>query len=241
MNLKKKIASANYRVKQLFFEKFAMPNVIFDKISKSILKKYLPPNPVILDCGAHDGTDTAQLAKMFSKGIVYAFEPVDALYQKLKKVSLSSSNIKCFQLALADIDGTMDFYVSEGSSDASSSLLQPKDHLTDHPDTFFKNKISVKTNTLDTWAINNHVSKIDLLWLDMQGYELNMLMASPAILQTVTLIHTEVSTKETYKGVAQYIAYRNFLESKGFKVLIEAIPNGWDMGNVLFIKNTTAD
>ena len=76
-----------------------------------------------------------------------------------------------------------------------------------------------------------------MLWLDMQGYELKMLMQSSAILDAVSVIHTEVSTRATYKGVVQYKDYRTFLESKGFQVQFEAIPNGWDMGNVLFVKN----
>ena len=130
----------------------------------------------------------------------------------------------------------MDFYMSEGASDASSSLLEPKDHLADHPDTVFTNKIAVKTATLDSWAKENNISKVDMLWLDMQGYELRMLKASEVILQTVSVIHTEVSTKETYKGVAQYNELRSFLVERGFSVKIEAVPQGWDMGNVLFVR-----
>ena len=42
--------------------------------------------------------------------------------------------------------------------------------------------------------------------------------------------------KESYSTVGQYDEYRKFPESKGFRVMVEAIPNGWDMGNVLFVK-----
>jgi hypothetical protein len=70
----------------------------------------------------------------------------------------------------------------------------------------------------------------------MQGYEMKMLQASQQILPKVKAIHTEVSTKEIYEGVSQYPEYRKYLESIGFKVKIEAIPKGWDMGNVLFVR-----
>ncbi len=56
-------------------------------------------------------------------------------------------------------------------------------------------------------------------------------------MNTVKVIHTEVSIKETYEGVVQYKEYRNFFESIGFVVAIEAIPEGWDMGNILFVRN----
>jgi FkbM family methyltransferase len=141
-----------------------------------------------------------------------------------------------YQLALSDRNGLQEFYVSEGTSDASSSLLAPHDHLKDHPDTQFNKKITVSAKTLDSWAAEHGITSVDLLWLDMQGFEMNMLEASPNILDTVKVIHTEASTRETYKGVVQYREYRSFLESRGFKVMIEAIPEGWDMGNVLFVR-----
>ncbi|MBK6479822.1 MAG: FkbM family methyltransferase [Saprospiraceae bacterium] len=95
--------------------------------------------------------------------------------------------------------------------DASSSLLEPKDHLIDHPDTSFKDKIQVQTITLDDWAFQNNISKVDLLWLDMQGFELNMLKASNKILATVKVIHTEVSTKKPTKELVCIVIIKNFL------------------------------
>ena len=233
--MRRYIRSANYHLQKLLFEKFALPNALNEKISKVVLKKYLPLRPVIIDCGAHDGADTIELANL-KYSTVHAFEPVETLFNKLKSRPNFRKNIKYYQLALADKNGTMDFYVSEGESDASSSLLEPKLHLVDHPETVFNSKIIVRTLTLDSWANENGIEKVDLLWLDMQGFELNMLRESKKILNTVSVIHTEVSTRETYKGVAPYAAYRSFLEERGFKVKIEAIPKGWDMGNVLFVK-----
>ena len=230
------LKSARHHLREFLFEEFALPKIINEKISKSVIKKYLPNNPVIIDCGAHDGADTIVLAGLKQNATVHAFEPIDEIFKRLQSRPNPQHNIKCYQLALADKDGTMDFFVSEGGSDGSSSLLEPGDHLNDHPDVHFKKKIVVKTRKLDTWANENGISKIDLLWLDMQGFEINMLKESTHILNTVSVIHTEVSMRETYKGVAQYSVYRAFLESKGFKVVIEAIPDGWDMGNVLFVR-----
>ena len=234
--MKNLIGKVSYHLRRILFNKYAVPKIINERISKVVLKKYLPINPVIIDCGAHDGSDSVELAKIFIKGIIHSFEPVEELYSRLKKKAEKYNNIYSYQIALADKNGIMDFYISEGSSDASSSLLKPEEHLKDHPGTFFKNTVSVATNTLDSWAHKNDILKVDMLWLDMQGYELNMLKASEFILGTVSVIHTEVSTKETYKGVAQYKEYRSFLESKGFELLLEAIPKGWDMGNALFLR-----
>jgi len=233
----RKIKSLRYYFSGYLFEYFAIPGTKNEEISKSLLKKYLPNKPVIIDCGAHDGSDSISLAKLFKRGTIHSFEPVDELYARLKGNSNSYKNITCYKLALADRNGNMDFHVSGGGSDASSSLLEPFDHLKDHPDTFFKRKINVVARTLDTWADENNIEKVDMLWLDMQGFELQMLKASEIILNMVSVIHTEVSTRETYKGVPLYDDLRSFLEAKGFSVKIEALPTGWDMGNVLFVKD----
>ena len=226
-----------YHTRRILFEQFALPQVISENISKAVLKKYLPRNPVIIDCGAHDGSDSAGLAKQFRHGTVHAFEPMPNLYKRLQQKAAHFANIKCYNIALAHRNGILDFHVSEGASDASSSLLEPKEHLHDHPDTFFSQKIPVQAKTLDTWAKENNILKVDLLWLDMQGFELNMLEASNTIIDTVSVIHTEVSLVETYKGVAIFKDFRVFLEAKGFMLIIEAIPQDWNMGNALFVRN----
>jgi len=94
-------------------------------ISKSILKKYLKVSPVIIDCGAHVGMDSMELAKIFPKGKVHSIEPIPHIYDELIRNTNKYSNIKCYQLALSDDNGYSKMYVSSGSSDQSSSLLKP--------------------------------------------------------------------------------------------------------------------
>lgn len=208
-------------------------------IDKKLIRKYLPLSPLIIDCGAHVGRDTIELARI--KGaIVYAFEPVAALYTSLLTNTAGIDNVKCFNLALSDANCRAAMYISAGASDGSSSLLKPKGHLQDHPDVTFDSEIEVECMTLDSWAVKNGLSKIDMLWLDMQGSELKMLKASPAILETVAVIHSEVSLKETYAGVEHYETFKAFLLGCGFKVIEEAIPQGFDMGNVLFVRRSSS-
>lgn len=205
-------------------------------ISKNLIKKHLPQNPVIIDCGAHVGADSIELSKILPKSKIYSFEPVPTIFKSLKNSTKNYNNIECFQIALSDKDGEAHFFVSSGESDASSSLMNPTGHKEFHPDVNFNEEILVQTMSLDSWAEKKNIKKVDFLWLDMQGYELNMLKASKYILRTVSVIHTEVSISNTYEGVVLYPEYRLWLESQGFKVAVEAIPKNSDMGNVLFIR-----
>jgi 2-O-methyltransferase len=208
-----------------------------EAINKNYIRKFLPANPVIIDAGAHVGGDSIEMCRMYRGSTVHAFEPVPSIFKFLKHNTRKYNRIHCHTIALGNQNGEQNMYVSSGASDGSSSLLKPKDHLEDHPDVFFNETITVTTKTLDTWADEQGIKKIDLLWLDMQGFELEVLKASHIILPTVKVIHMEVSTKPSYENVPLYEEVREWMQSKGFKVEVEAIPPGWDMGNVLFVKS----
>ena len=234
--LKKIILRVQIEIKFLLEQKWGLkkPSDI-NTIAKYKLKKILPKNPVIIDCGAHIGSDSVELAKIFSNSSIHCFEPIPELFHLLKNNTRKYFNICCYQLALSNKDGTVRMHVSSGASNASSSILQPKDHIIEHPDTFFERTVEVKTSTLDHWAKSNNITRIDFLWLDMQGYEFEMLKASEVFFPSLKAIYTEVSLREVYSGSVLYPDFKIWMESKGFRVIDEAIPEGTDMGNALFV------
>ena len=209
-----------------------------ETINKNYIRQFLPSNPVIIDAGAHVGGDSIEMCRLYKGATVHAFEPVPGIYQFLKHNTRKFKRIHCHTIALSNQNGQQQMHVSSGASDGSSSLLAPKEHLTDHPDVFFDQTITVTTQTLDAWATTQHLDHVDLLWLDMQGFELEVLKASHTILPTVKAVHMEVSTRATYEGVPLYDEVKQWMQSQGFKVEVEAIPQGWDMGNVLFVRKT---
>ncbi|HMQ30106.1 MAG TPA: FkbM family methyltransferase [Chloroflexaceae bacterium] len=206
------------------------------QISKESLAQHLPGDPVIVEAGAHIGVDTVEMARRWNNGFVHAFEPLPHLYTELQKRTRKLNNVATYPLALGDYDGKARFFVSSGASDASSSLLEPKEHLVDHGDVAFKQQIEVIVTTLDNWAARCDVSRIDLLWLDMQGFELSALKAARRLLPTVRAIHIEVFLKESYSNVPLYPEVRDWLAAQGFRVEREELP--WpDSGNVLFVRD----
>ncbi|NJN71835.1 MAG: FkbM family methyltransferase [Limnothrix sp. RL_2_0] len=196
----------------------------------------MPKNPVIVEAGAHKGIDTLAMNKNWPNAMIYAFEPIPQLFDLLSTSTQDfRNNIKCYQLALGEDISTKNMYVSSGKSDASSSLLPPVEHLVEHPDVTFNKVVEIQTISLDQWAKRNDICFVDFLWLDMQGYEFNVLSASPNILKTVQAIYTEVSLVELYKGSLLYPQFRDWLENQGFIVKSEYLD--WkDAGNVLFVR-----
>lgn len=205
--------------------------------ARQLIKTYLPENPVILDAGAHDGGDTLKTRQVWPNATIYAFEPLPELFNRLKENTKNFPNIHCYPLALSDKTGRAKFYISTSGSDCSHSLLAPKDHLKYHPDVLFEKTTEVLVMNLDEWAKMNNINKIDFMWLDMQGAEMQMLQAAPEILKTVSVIYSEVNFYEVYEGCPTYPQYRAWLESQGFKVVFEDIKRWIDFGDVLFVRN----
>jgi FkbM family methyltransferase len=190
---------------------------------------------VVVEAGTAEGTDTFIFAQIFPQGKIYSLEPIPHHFEQVKSRTSTIPHVKLFNKALSDTNGIAKMFVADrfGAPWGSSSLLQPKEHLNNNPDITFKSETEVETIKLDDFIEQNSISKIDLLWLDLQGVEPKVLQAAPNALKQTKYLYTEVSLVENYEGLVVYKDYRGFLESLGFEVVSEGIY--WeDGGNVLF-------
>lgn len=183
------------------------------------VKQFLQENPIILECGAFDGHDTIRLSTNWPKGMVYSFEPIPFLFQSVIDKTKYIPNVKVFQLALSNKVGKQKFYLSHfkhnGLPSGSSSLLPAKDHIEHGPALTFNEEIVVDGVTLDYWAKKEKISHIDFLWLDMQGFELNMIKASK-LARKADVIYTEVEFIEAYKGQYLYADIKSWMEKNEY-------------------------
>ncbi len=225
-------------MKKLYILLFLTTSIfpVGEKVPFFLLKRLLPDNPIIVEAGAQFGEDTSWMSEMWPKGIIHAFEPLPASFEKLERNTKKYKNVYRHQLALSNKAEKASFYV-DGHSGGASSLLRPTDSINKtyfHAD--LNNPISVECITLDNWAKKNNINKIDFLWLDMEGNELRALQASTEILKTVKIIYTEVNLQEFWHGCVQYKDLKKWLEGNGFKEIWSDIVPKWH-GNVLFVKD----
>lgn len=183
------------------------------------VKKYLPSNPVIIEAGAHMGFDTYGLARIWPKATVHAFEPVPDIYQSLVARLKDVKNTRTYNVALGKENGTVEMYVSGGDSTASSSILKPTVHLEIFPSVTFTNKINVPLKKLKDWAEEEKVARVDMLWLDMQGYEVYALEGAGDLLDNVSVIYTELCKSELYSGLVTHDEYIKVLNGFGFDLV----------------------
>jgi len=189
----------------------------------SIARRFLPRNPVVVEAGSRNGKDTCRIARLWPHGVVYSFEPDPQNYPKCVKATASLKNIYMFPFALGAENGVATFYQSAEPyaptvSSSSGSLLKPKEHLNLSP-TLFPSTVEVEVITLDSWAKQHGVTKIDFLWLDVQGVELDIMKSSPRVLEHVKVIMSEVEFVEAYEGQYLFDDIKVWLEERGFEVV----------------------
>jgi FkbM family methyltransferase len=212
-----------------------------DRIPYPRIAGYLPPNPVIVEAGAHDGTTTVEMANYWPLASIHAFEPIpSAAAEVRRKIDKFGSRIQCHQLALGERESVVLMHVSgDGSSGScqSSSVLAPTAAQTrEFPSIHFGNTERVTVVPLDSWAEAHGVPQVDFMWLDMQGYELVALAGSKKLLANVSAIHMEVSNVRLYEGSALYPAVKRAMGEWGFHPVIEAFFRV--SGNVLFVRRS---
>jgi len=218
------------------FEKLFHPNPY------NLLEKIIDPNDVILEAGAFDGNDTLNLVKMVPKGKVISFEPNPSRYAELVEKTKNIYNVNTFPFALGEKNGTITFYVCHGAQndpvyEGASSALPPSESMKIN---YQGPKIEVPCLVLDDWCKEHNQSKIDFMWLDLEGYELQVLKSSPQILSTVKAMFVETNFYEFRQGMTLYEDLRAFLEGNGFRLLAHGYYKGYQ-GNAVFVRGDLFD
>jgi FkbM family methyltransferase len=156
-----------------YYERIQQGQIDIDSL---LLERFMCPGDVVLDAGANIGYTALQCLAAGARE-VYAFEPVPALYQRLK--TLSDSVIHTFNTALSDRDGEAEILLSQVHNQGHS--LQPK-FLEMFPKVYGDQlqRQSVRLARLDTICTGIH---FDFLKIDVEGSELDLLRGAETLLR----------------------------------------------------------
>lgn len=191
----------------------------------------LPRDPVIIEAGAGDGSDSLKIIEKFPAAQLHSFEPHPALFAQLEKKVGSKAQI--YRLALGkEGDETVEFWLT--AEHESSSILRPTRHAKIFPDIRFEKKPTiVKAVSLDSFMESQSLTKVDLLWLDLQGAELMVLEnGGTRLLSICEKVHLEVANQALYEGAPLVDQTIEFMKSQGFELKILRAP--FVFGNALF-------
>lgn len=226
------------------------------KFSRDQLLQYVISidKPVIFDVGAHRGESVAYLKRIFTKAIIYSFEPDPDSFKALSAANIDG--VSYFNLALSDVDGTAIFNRNRISH--TNSLLKvnlkSKDSIeiakatAENNTKFFDDfneEIQVSTVTLDGFSRQHSVNKIDLLKIDVQGAECSVLAGGRATLEHTKVVILEVSFYDYYEKSSTFLEVEQILSPLGFRLFsISEVSNNpmngrTDWAEVVYVNQST--
>jgi len=179
---------------------------------------------VIFDVGANDGGNFLDIVKL-PWVTVHAFEPTPDLIQVIQKRVLGRSNYILNEVAISDEDGMTNFNVAGQGDWGCSSILDFSENINetwkDRDDLVFTKTIEVKTIKLSSYVRMNGIKRIDLLHVDIQGYDLVALRSLGEFIGIVKKGVVEVPMNEhvkLYIGQHTKDEMLSFLEDNNFKI-----------------------
>lgn len=186
-------------------------------LTRKIYSSLVPPAysfDMILDVGANVGQTFKRLRENFPEATVHSFEPIESTYEILKGVvaeidTSSKSNVHC--LAAGDEPGEVKVYLKDLHSQNSLADGVNKAKSEDAP------HVVVKVVRLTDFAAQQNIRHIDILKLDVEGFEIPALRGASALLQDrVSFVVAEVNFSVTDKRQSYFGDVEQFLKPFGF-------------------------
>lgn len=162
---------------------------------------------IVVDIGANIGLFSIVAAKANINAMVYSFEPVERIYNRLlKQIKLNKiENIYPECCAVGDTSGTISLFIPEGKSMALASSA--KEGWLEGSKEF-----KIKSYTLDDYKTEKKITKIDLIKIDVELYEYEIFMGMKKILETdKPIIFCEILLPES-EGVKGHFNADSYLK-----------------------------
>jgi FkbM family methyltransferase len=144
-----------------------------DRAERRLIRTILFPGAVVVDAGANIGIYSRFFSDCVgSTGFVHAFEPSPENFRRLQSTTRKLSNVRLSQAAVGERSGRSHLYLSDNLN---------VDHRAYPPE-----GDSRKTVPIDVIALDDYFrpgDHVELIKLDVQGYELHALRGANRVLQ----------------------------------------------------------
>lgn len=216
----------------------SMGYLIIDKSTIGVdfendLQRLTANNPIlnIFDVGGNYGQSAVKFAQFYPDADIYSFEPVPQLYKVLCGATSKYPKIKEFNIGFGEQKATAVIGLAENPG-ANSLLLADRSDRT----------CEVKIQRLDDFVAENEVKNIDLLKIDVEGYEIPVLKGACEVLDRglIRYIYVEcVFSSDPDEPHTRFHDIHKLLDAYGFSFICcytesFKLATGCSMGNALF-------
>lgn len=145
---------------------------------------------VVLDGGANVGHWTRAALAAFPGAQIHAFEPSSTAVEALRSTVGADPRVSVHQLALSNETGQATLYSHQPGAIIGSLSKRRLARIE------FDHQESVSMVTLSEWARSAGVDTVDVLKLDIEGFELDALRGADGLLGSISVIQFEFSAAD---------------------------------------------
>lgn len=186
-------------------------------------QRHLAPQPVqtVVDGGANVGDVAQHMLANFSAATIYAFEPDPICFRALTSRYREEPRVKAFALGLSNSAEPLTLHqYAESGLNAIRPLSAGSSPFLEGYGTAATGAVSVPMTTLDAFAAQEHLARIDFLKLDLQGWEVVCLRGARSLLKSgrIGAIYVEVNFVGLYEDQIFYEDVAMYLRSFGYRL-----------------------
>jgi FkbM family methyltransferase len=147
--------------------------VYTDRAERQLLKRILFPGAVVVDAGANIGIYSEFLSRCVGPtGAVHSFEPSPDNFERLRVATRKLPNVRLSQAAVGEHSGNSELYLSDKLN---------VDHRVYIADGGSRRTVPIEVVALDDYFKPGQ--RVDLIKMDIQGYELHALRGANRVLE----------------------------------------------------------
>lgn len=190
-----------------------------DTTIKNLIKN---KSPIIIDVGAHEGESINRFRNIFKSAIIHSFEPQNKCFEILKKLKDKNTFINNYGLG----DKKEIKKINILNENASSSI-----HNIDKNSPYLKElkiveKQDITLDLLDNYLTEKKINFVDVLKIDVQGYEDKVLKgAINSLGKKIYLIELEIIFIDYYEKKKSFLEIEQILNPLGFELYSLTTPN----------------
>jgi FkbM family methyltransferase len=171
------------------------------------------PGTVVFDVGANLGDVALNLAAMVGpEGKVHAFEPDPVSFTKLtENLALNAfTNVTTWKLGLGEVPGALTMNVNSPGNRGGNRIASTRPT----PESF-----AIEIDTIDGLVERQDISRIDLIKIDVEGFELSVLKGARKTLQRLRpKLFVELADRHLQEHGSTSAELIAFLRREGYRV-----------------------
>lgn len=175
-------------------------------------------DPIVIDGGAHLGDMVKRFGRLLPEAEFHCFEPDPTLGTSLESTFSANPRVHVVHAALGNTVGTARLNINV--SRPTNSLLPAAESL--QPDIRrlceLVEQVEVKVTTIDEYCRTHSLDRVDVVKLDLQGYDYFALKGAAVTLQKAKVVLVEVFFKEIYNGCHCFPDILNLMIDLGFEL-----------------------